>query len=81
MTRSAPQAVRPAPKGAAFGEKGHARTLNRLSWFHVQAMKADKPRLSACTSGSAIPPPFRVQLLLASHRWSLVRSECESLAK
>lgn len=56
MTRSAPQAVRPAPKGAAFGEKGHARTLNRLSWFHMQAMKADKPRLSACTSGCAISP-------------------------
>lgn len=27
-----------------------ARTLNRRSWFHVQAWKVDKPRLCACTS-------------------------------
>jgi hypothetical protein len=33
-----------------FDENGPARTLNRRRWFHVQAMKADKPRLSACTS-------------------------------
>jgi len=31
-------------------EEGPARTLNRQSWFHEQAWKADKPRLSACTS-------------------------------
>lgn len=81
MTRSTPQAGRPAPKGAAFGEKGHARTLNRLPWFHMQAMKDDRPRLSACASGCAIPPPFRVRLLLASDRWSLVRLECESFVR
>lgn len=39
----------PAPKGAAFYENDPARTLNRRSWFHVQARKADEPRLSACT--------------------------------
>ncbi len=31
-------------------EEGPARTLNRQSWFHEQAWKADRPRLSACTS-------------------------------
>jgi hypothetical protein len=55
MTRSAPQAVRPALEGAAFGEKGHGRILNRLSWFHVLAIKANRPRLSAYTSGCAVP--------------------------
>lgn len=50
MTRSVPQASRPAPEGAAFEQHGPARTLNRRSWFHVQAWKADKSRLSACTS-------------------------------
>lgn len=67
MSRSAPQAFRPAPEGAAFHEKGPARTLNRRSWFHVQAMKADKSRLSACTGkGERFPPPLRVQFSAAA---------------
>ena len=52
MSRSVPQTLRPAPEGAAFAEEGPARTLNRRLWFHVQARKADRPRLSACTSNA-----------------------------
>ena len=37
-----------------FDENGPARPLNRRSWLHVQAMKADKPRLSACASNGAM---------------------------
>ena len=59
MTRAVPQAQRPAPEGAAFGVKGPARTLNRRPWFHVQARKADKPRLSACASKKATPASFQ----------------------
>ena len=47
MTRSAEW---DSDRGRRFDEKGPARTLNRWAWFHVQAMKDDKPRLSACTS-------------------------------
>jgi hypothetical protein len=32
--------------------------------IYVQALKADKPRLSACTSkGQRLPPPVRVRFL------------------
>ena len=55
MTRSVPQAQRPALEGAALNEEGPARTLNRRSWFQVLAGKADKPRLSAFT-GKVINP-------------------------
>jgi hypothetical protein len=59
MTRSAPQACRPAPEGAVFNEEGPACTLNRRPRFHVQAWKADKPRLSACKSMSSIAASFQ----------------------
>ena len=49
VTRSVPQSSRPAPEGAMPIEEGPARTLNRQSWFHVQAWNVDMPRLSACT--------------------------------
>ena len=36
-----------------FTAMGPARTLNRQTWFHAQASKADKSRLSACTSNDS----------------------------
>ena len=59
MTRSVPQAMRPALEGAVFDNKGSARTLKQAAWCHVQAMKADRPRLSACTSRFAISASFQ----------------------
>ena len=68
MTRSVPQAQWPAPEGAVFDVEGPARTLNRRPWFHVQAMKADKPRLSACTGkGERSSPPFRVRFFCCAN--------------
>lgn len=71
MTRSVPQTLRPAPEGAVFNEEGPARTLNRRSWFHVQAKKADKPRLSACTSKRLTPPLSGCGFLPCHSRWPL----------
>jgi hypothetical protein len=33
-----------------FDENGPARTLNRRTWLHVQAMESRQAPLSACTS-------------------------------
>lgn len=55
-----PSALLPRARGSE--QNGPARTLNQRSWLHVQAMKADKPRLSACPSKVIHPPPlFRVR--------------------
>lgn len=57
-----------------FDENGPARTLNRRSWLHVQAMKADKPRLSACPSKVNHPRLHSgCGLLCWPYRWSLAR--------
>ena len=71
MTRSAEW---DSVRGRRFDEKGPARTLNRWAWFHVQAMKDDKPRLSACTSRLAFPTSFQgAILLILRSRWPLGR--------
>ena len=85
MTRSVPQVLRPAPEGAAFDEDGPARTLKRRSWYQVKAMKADKPRLSACTSRWAILASFQGAVLCLGDVAGRSRSmgtalESESLA-
>ena len=69
MTRSAEW---DSVRGRRFDEKGPARTLNRWAWFHVQAMKDDKPRLSACTGRLAFPTSFQgAILLILRSRWPL----------
>lgn len=69
---AAPSAL--LPRARRFDENGPARTLDRRSWFHVQAMKADKPRLSACPSKVNHPRLHSgCGLLCWPYRWSLSR--------
>jgi hypothetical protein len=74
LLSAAPSAL--LPRARRFDENGPARTLNRRSWSYVQARKADKPRLSACTGKVNNPRLLSgCGLLLWQCRWSLTRHE------